>query len=353
MKTFLMVLLTVALTNLNDNYHNPNESAITYYSPKTSIVLDFAYYEEKQEVGPFALFAESLLGIKDAVMENSTTYSLEGVRIHTRTEADFSRAHNIVAEKGMPIQLLNINERGLLIGYNLPPQEKESKRSPSREGVKSRITTTNVLPYSEEILEAKGVAAQAKAVAKQIFRIREMRMYILGGEVEHAPADGRAMKLVLDELDKQEAQLLELFVGKKSVQTLNKQVVCCPQGDTFKQWQEELYFSEENGFTDAENIDAQKINIHAEFQHQFIQQDNDAKKAKKGKNATEPSQIVYNLPGNAEVMVTYKDETIGKRTLPVAQFGIDIPLPKALFIGTQLPVIVFNEKTGNIVSISK
>ena len=349
MKTFLLMLLTVTLANLNDKYHNPNESAIVYYSPETSIVLDFAYTEEKQEVGPFALFAEELLGIKDAVMENSTTYIMKDVHIQTRTGVDLSRAHKVVAEKGMLTQLLNINERGILIGYNLPQQIQKPKNNGTKEDVKYGTNMTSIIPYSEDILEVKSVAGQAKAVAKQIFRIRESRMYLLGGEVEHAPADGVAMKLVLEDLDKYEKQLIELFVGKKTTNTLHKQVLFCPRGDDLKQWSKDLYFSEENGFTAEDNIDAQKIEIRAEFQHQLTQE-RDAKKNKKG---VELSQIMYNLPGNAEIIVTYKDEIFGKRMVPIAQFGIDIPLPRDLFTGSELPVIVFSEKTGNILSISK
>jgi len=76
----------------------------------------------------------------------------------------------------------------------------------------------------------------------------------------------------------------------------------------------------------------------------------DPKAKKKG---NEPTQIVYNLPGHCAVSVLYKGQDLAKRTIPVAQFGMDIPLPKSLFIGKELPKIVFDEKTGNITSISK
>jgi len=70
------------------------------------------------------------------------------------------------------------------------------------------------LPLSEETLLAASTAKKAESVAKQIYRIRETRMNILSGDVEHAPADGQAMQLVLDELRKQEQELTAMFVGK-------------------------------------------------------------------------------------------------------------------------------------------
>jgi hypothetical protein len=74
---------------------------------------------------------------------------------------------------------------------------------------------------------------------------------------------------------------------------------------------------------------------------------------KSKKHAPQLSQLTYNLPGNACIQVNYKNRSLTERTVPVAQLGADVPLSKDLFSGNDLPVIVFSEKTGNIVSISK
>lgn len=351
MKTTLMVLLTVLLTALNNNMFEPQEPAIVYYSPKTTIVLDFTYTEEVQEVGQYALFAEQMLGVKDIVAENKTSYRLDNVSIGTRTTVDLSRAHKITPEQGVQTQLLSINEKGLLVGYNVPPQERRQHKNSGKECASPRSLSSNTVAYPEEAVEAKSLAAQAQAIAKQIFRLRESRVYILSGEVEKAPADGEAMKRVLHELDKQEQQLVALFVGKKTTRTLHKKVEYCPAGDELEKQDEQLFFSEENGFTDAENIDAEEISIHIDYQHQLWQAQTDGKKSKK--KDVQPSQIVYNLPGFADVDIEYKGESLNNRTLPVAQFGIDMPLSQDLFKGEKLPSIIFSEKTGNIVSISK
>ena len=358
MKTFLMVLLTIALTNLNDNYHEAGKSEMVYYSPKTSVRLDFTYEERREEAGEFAEFAEELLGIKDAIKEDKTTYTFKGVEITTHTQVDLKRPHVIHAENGMPWLLVNINDRGLLVGYNLPPEPKEHKKGPEKGAEWSRISPTKVLPYTEEIVEAGSMGAgslraQAQAVAKQIFRIRETRMYLLNGEVEHAPADGQAMELVLKELRRQEKQLVELFTGKVTKEIKHKHVGSCPYGENFKFWNEMLYFSAENGFTGADNVDADKIKINVEFVHQYLKKQDEGKKAKKDKNAPELSPIVYNLPGSAIALVYYNDDLIQSKVVPMAQFGIDVALPKELFTGNELPKIKFSEKTGGVISITK
>ena len=326
------------------------EAAVVYYSPKTEVALDFVYSVETQEMGIYAQYAEKLLGVKDALMENKTVYTLENVFIGTRTQTDYARPHKVVAEAAVPL-LLSINEKGLLMGYNLPPYEKKAGNNAHNSGekpaIKSRITGTPVACFSEEVLEAATPEAQANAVAKQILHLRETRMYLLNGEVEHAPADGKAMQLVLDELNKQEKALTELFVGKKGKRTEHKHITLQPET-----MPELLFFSEENGFTDAENIDADTIRVNVELHPQEFKAVDESKKAKKGK-APEVSQIVYNLPGSGDVQVVFDGRILGKRSISIAQLGVDVPLAKDVFTGSTLPVIIFNEKTGNILSISK
>ena len=353
MKTFLLLLLTVALTPMSDQYHEADQAIMVYYSPKTTICLDFTYTEKTETAGEFAEYAEELLGITDAITESKTSYSFEGVEIRTRTSIDTERPHTIKAEKGMPWQLVNINERGLLIGYNVLPEVKKFSKGTATDAVKSKIQRTKVLPYTEETLTAKSEEERAQAVAKQILHLRETRMYLIGGEVENAPADGKAMELVLAELKKQEKQLVELFIGKTEVKTLHKEVCHCPAGENTKRWDEVLYFSEDNGFTGADNVDANRIRISAEFQHQIAKRSAAEPNKKKDKNAVEPSPIVYNLPGNAQVAVFYGNELVNSKVVPMAQFGMDVPLPKDLFTGKELPKIKVSERTGNVISIRK
>ena len=350
-RIFLMLLGAMMVCAIKAQVVEVGESALVYYSPKTAISLDFTYSVETQERGIFAEYAEDLLGAEGAVMETNSTYQLRDVRISTVTSTDYSRPHKVNADGGVPM-LLSINEKGLLKGYNLPlttPTGKDAVKTSSKSTSINKKSAYSIAPYPEEVLEAANPLAQAHAVAKQIFHLRETRMYLLSGEVEHAPADGKAMELVLDELAAQEKALTELFMGKKSKKTAHKRVVFpVTKNDQY------LFFSEENGFTDAENIDADTVRVQMTLHPQQLKAAAEPKNTKKKKGETnEVSQIVYNLPGSGDVSVMYKGDVLGQRTVPVAQIGVDVPLPKDLFMGAELPVIMINEKTGNIVSISK
>ena len=351
----MMVLLVGALMMswVNAQTIQENEMAILYYSPKTTVVFQIQYTEEHYEKGLYSAYAEELLGISDAIKENQTHYAIEGAKIQTLTEADYSRPHKVTADPSIPTQLLSVNEKNLLVGYNIPyiaPKNNPHKPTVSNE---LKIESKPIMPYQEEFLDAKSRADEAQLIAKQIFRIRETRMYLLSGEVEHAPADGQAMKLVLAELERQEKQLVGLFTGQKTIQNGTKTIEICPTGkeNVVKQI---LYFSKENGFTDAENIDAEAVKIGLVVNRpQMLPAPVAQQKGKKKEASSEPSSIVYNIPGSAEATIDYRGERLCARTIPIAQLGVDMPLAKDLFLGEKLPTIVFSEKTGNVVSISK
>jgi len=337
------------------------EAALVYYSPKTEVTVDFSFSIEIEEAGPLAEYAEELLGTSDFVSENKTTYTLKEARIGSMTQTDYSRPHKVSADAGIPL-LLTINDKSILVGYNIPFPTKESSQKKPLNNKKDVESThpISVAPYSEEILKSNDSTGLAEAIAEQIFHLRETRTYLLNGEVEHAPADGSSMKQVLAELNKQEQALTELFVGKRSYRI--EQIRFSLQHEQEEQL---FFFSDENGFTDSDNVDADTIRVQiTSFAQEYVAKEGEVEtaetvsKGKKNKKEAEPVQpklspIVYNLPGSALVTVVYQNHKLAQRRLPVAQLGIDVPLPMNLFSGETLPVIQFNEKTGNVISISK
>ena len=342
-KMSILLLGAMMMSAVHAQVLEENESALVYYSPKTEITLEFIYLEEHFERGLYADYAEAMLGITDAVMETKKVCTLKDVRIGTATTTDYNRPHKVANEAGFPL-LLTINDKGLLLGYNIVPKEKKGPKHDPKRHCPGQKPEARVVPLSEDVLTAANPEAQAHEIAKQIFHLRETRMYLLNGEVEHAPADGKAMELVLNELNEQERALTELFTGRKCMHPMHKTVRVEPTNDG-----ELLFFSEENGFTDGDNIDADTIEVRMACTQQVVQPVEDKKK-KKGPQLT---QIVYNVPGSCAVDVLYKGRSLDKRAIPVAQLGVDVSLPKSWFTGKELPKITFSEKTGNIVSVSK
>ena len=202
------------------------------------------------------------------------------------------------------------------------------------------------MPLLEEQFMAGSVAKMADGAAKQIYRIRETRLNILAGDVEHVPADGKAMELVLNELDKQEQALVALFVGKTQVthhthavryvpgESVEKEVVC--------------RLSAHNGIVDKNDLSGEPLYLTLVAKKQTLLPAGIA-----DKNTPTLSQIHYNLPGEAQVALTFKGKQMAEQTVAVAQYGVAIPLAQDLFTGKSTPIITISEDTGNILSIEK
>ena len=344
-----MMVCTLSAQNLEKD-----EAAIVYYSPKTLIHVDLTYYVETHTPGIFAEYAEELLGIKDVPDTIETKIDLLEAKICTSTEADYTRPHVVRFDAGIPM-LLTMNEKNLLVGYNLPKETKPTannkQKDSKQEALKSRIPPTWTAPYPEEVAKAGNLEEQARAAANQIYRLREMRMFLLGGEVEHMPADGVAMKETLAEMEKEEQALVALFTGEKSsrIADTHRLTFCPGEGDTIDYDKYQFTHAYVDSLTsEVLEVEGTIYALKHEEKYEF-EPVKDKKKAEKPVN----SPIVYNLPGYGEVRVRYCGREMAKRTIHYAQAGIDVPLPMSLFTGKELPVIRFNEKTGNIKSITK
>ena len=342
-RTVLFGLMCVIATWLSAQTLQDNELALVYYMPQTQLVFDIEYEEVVLKKGPFMDYAKQYLGTTEVITEDSRSFRIAGVKMRTKTIADLTRAYKVNAENGIESQLISLTPFGTLKGYNtrfsnsMPP----CKHTPACEAKEQPLP---VMPLLEEHIVGKSVAQQAQGASKLIYRIRENRMYLLGGEVDHAPADGKAMELLLGEMDKQERQLVELFIGTRKVIKHHKTVTYTP----VKTEEVELcLFSDKEGMV-SEGGEPVMLQLIAQRQSRGM-----AHSDKKDKKAPQPSQIFYNLPGSANMKVVYLNETLLERNAQIAQFGVAIPLAKDLFAQKPLPQIQFDTETGNIKSINR
>ena len=177
-----------------------------------------------------------------------------------------------------------------------------------------------------------------------IYRIRETRLNILAGDVEHAPADGDAMRLVLDQLAEQEQRLVELFVGKIEVEHLTHTFIYTPTQSIEREVICRL--SQHSGVVGKDDLSGEPIYLTLKATKQALQE-----VVEQNSKAPLPSQIYYNLPGRAQVSIEYQNQELCNVQYLVAQFGVAVPLGQEMFGNKQEPVIHFNQQTGNILSI--
>lgn len=345
-KSILMwaILLTTTSFISAQDVHE-NDLAIVYYMPKTELLITLEYEIRAQSTGIFYQYAERYLGATNIIMENTTDYILKHTTLAVQTTADLERAYQITPQKGVETQLISLSNDGRLLGYNIGRQSVEEYRHITNQKYIESATET-LMPLFEEQFLAGSIAKMAEGAAKQIYRIRETRINILSADVEHLPSDGIAMQLTLDELKKQEQALIELFVGKTTVTTHTHTISYTPNNSVDKQIIGR--FSKHHGIVDKDDLSGEPIILTLQATKPTlispIEQNNKAQQA---------SQIYYNLPGRADLLIEFKNQEIVKGTYQIAQYGIAIPLAQNLFTQNQTPIIYLNPETGNILSIQK
>ena len=347
MKQKLIIFLGLTLLAGSLQAQSPvlveDELAVVYYMPKTQVAITVEYDQVQVAPGPFYQYAQRYLNTDNVVLEAQTYYELTNMHIQTQAVADHERAYKVHAQRDVEAQLLSLTADGLLYGYNvgpitIVPQANEDKTM-------AKPMEEVLMPLLEEQMIASSIAKMAEGAARQIYHIREMRLNILTGDVEHVPADGQAMQLVLNELNQREQALTELFVGRKQVTHLSKTIYYTPSDAPHPAMI--ARFSKFGGVVDAEDLSGEPIHMNVVATKQSLHSNH----AVEDKKALQPSEIYYNLPGQAAITITYKDITI-TASCPVAQYGVAIPLAKDLFIKHK-PTIYFNTQTGNITSIQK
>ena len=356
MKQLMIIVaaLLMAVGYTNAQVVREHEAAVVYYMPKTELVIHIDYEVVTQTPGVFYQYAERYLGAEEIIMENNTNCQLRAVRVATESSADTERAYKVTAQKGINTQLVSLSEDGRLVGYGLQDGTKclqdaalqDGKKCLQDAALQEAARGEELMPLLEEQFMAGSVAKMAEGAAKQIYRIRETRLNILAGDVEHVPADGKAMELVLNELKQQEQALVALFVGKTQVtrhthtvryvpgESVEKEVVC--------------RLSAHNGIVDKNDLSGEPLYLTLAAKKQTL-----LPAGYIDKNTPLLSQIHYNLPGEAQVTLTFKGKQMAEQTVAVAQYGVAVPLVQDLFTGKAIPKIKISAETGNILEIRR
>ena len=335
---------------------NEGDASLVYYMPKNTLQVKINYKATTYKAGPYKDFAKDLLGIDNAIQQNETDYELTKATVRTITSPDFSRPVVITAQANVPTQLLALTKDGLLAGYNIAPSQshaiyptpQDSKGGQGKPHFDNKVKSKTSIP--EEVTRAVTKREKAELLVKQIYRLRETRIYLLSGEVDKMPTDGEATKEVLRQLEAEEKGLTELFIGTKSVRYLSETFVYEPtQSETYMLCR----FSEADGLIDKEDAVGEPVVLKAEVMKQIVgeAQDKTKEQGQRNKDKVVLSPIMYNLPGWLDYTIEYGVQCLASKSLPIAQFGIAVPLAQNLFTGKTLPQIEFNTQTGNIKTI--
>ncbi len=329
---------------------------IIYALPRTGIRISVKATEEVYTPGPYAAYANDLLGIKDVSTRPSTRWVIDDIKLDFFSEPD---PENIYKSSGVPASLISLTPDGCIAGVGLTDYNPPG----------NLIKTSRVsYPYSEEGFQftnlsdtplfAPGdstngftptkisVGQKAAQAAALIFKCRTSRFETAVGFLDELPPDGEAYKQSLNELSAIEKTYVSLFVGRKSSKSYTYGFDFIPASESVK-GEVVFRFSEQKGVLEKSDLSGKPVMLNIEKLDVLAGKQN--KMSASDNPYAGDSGIYYRMPGMAGIKVIYELKTIATARTPVAQFGAVAPVPEEFLNGNYQ--LEFYPGTGSIKKI--
>ena len=332
----------------NIDYYKPGEGeGIAYFLPKTAIEINLIATKVKYTPGDFCQYANRYLRINNVTSEPSTDWEIKKIEVRTIGVPDSTKAYIIKLSDKNVMSDIEVTENNIIRAINTSATQSVKKdyileKSEKPENGKRYLT--------EEILTAGSTAKMAELTAKEIYNIRESKNLILRGQADNMPKDGESLKLIMDNLNKQEKALTEMFTGTRVTEDKLFTAIILPEKEVTNAII--LRFSKKLGVLATDNLAGEPIYICVESQQPIKTTtviEEDSKKKKKG-----PKGVLYNIPGKANVSIKFKGRSIFEdNNMLFAQFGTTELLVEDLFKKKVNTRVIFDAVTGGIQKIDK
>lgn len=343
----LLALPCAAQTEVNAFFSGANEG-VTYYLPKTSISISVKATCITKTPGEFNRYAERFLRIGNVISKSETYWEMGDINITKNGKPDPEKMFTIKLANGSTACNINVDENGIIKCINTIPRTTETSAKTSGNIKETHRDASRYM--TEEMLQATSTAKLAELTAKEIYSIRESKLAITRGHSENMPKDGLSMQLVLDELNKQEQVLTEMFVGRTDTIYHEFTYTITPDNECNIAKEVLFRFSRKLGVLDREDLAGSPI-YYSLKDLKSIKRPTPEELAKR--KPLKKEGICYNVPGKAILEVFTATRNICKEEISLAQLGTTEILSKALFNKNTETKVLFDTSTGGIINIEK
>lgn len=338
----------MAQTEVTEYVPGLNAEGVTYFLPQTVVDITIETEKVTYTPGEFCNYANKFLRTQGISNKPDTHWNIKRIEIALAGIADPNKAFTIKLKDKSIASLVKLAEDGVLLSINAA-QESGNKKGNDKdtETIHSSKQLNPKELLSEEILSATSTAKMAELVAREIYNIRDSRNSIIRGQADNMPKDGEALKLILKNLDEQEAALISMFEG--TTETEQRTLVARLTPGNENQNKQILFrFSRLLGVVNADDLSGAPIYYDIENLTNLPQPDE-----KSLKKAKRPQGVVYNLPGKALLRIYQNSEVLYEEEIPVAQYGQTDVLANELFNKGVDTKITFDPATGGIRKIDR
>ena len=327
------------------NIYTPgSDEGIVYFLPKTTLEVNIIATRINYQPGELCQYANRYLRMNNVNPQPETYWEIKQIDVRSAGVPDSTKAYIIKLKDKSVLSNIELTEDGIAKAINTTfPKEYEQNKEYELE---KPLPHENSRKYmTEEILMAGSTAKMAELTAKEIYNIRESKNLILRGQADTMPKDGASLKLIINNLDKQEKALTQMFAGTTDREDKVFTIHVTPE-DNVKD-KIILRFSRLLGALSTDNLAGAPIYISITSTVPLPVVTDDGRKKKK------PEGALYNIPGKGHVSVSYQGKKYFEDDVPVTQFGSTEVLVNDLFNKKINTRVVFNPATGAILKIDK
>lgn len=343
----LMALASISYAQVFTQKVDPSETyaaanGVVYALPETVIRLDVWVAKTEFVKGPYASYANRLLGLSNVISSNKSSYNISSVKISESQIPDpdqlFFMNLGEINEKSDHITFLQMSESGLFAGManvssedvsingNLVERVEKGSRDfryfadanlvEKVDTIIRRVdvdtTTIEKVILKRSTIE-KDISQRAQDAATHFMEIRNNRIELISGFQEVAYSAG-ALELMNTELKKMEDDYLELFAGKTLISDEHYIFYYTPTASQANIIDPVFKFSKEAGITYLSASGGEKVSI-------AIKSNGLAEKLAEPDVEAPVNGIVYRFPETAEVWVKYGAMEFSKQLMQIPQLG--------------------------------
>lgn len=361
----------------------PVKNGVVYALPQTVLKIDIVVERIEDLRGPYADFANLLIGANNIITDDEVTYDLHDIRFSTYSEPDPKAYFYIEPKKNIPnivtlpdgiIQSINLNEQPLAKSDNIKkadiqlqnPSEKTFLEPTGSFNYIERldtiytpiVTDSNEVTYEKSFITVaaeKPVGDRAKEAAEQMLQIRMKKKELIYGEYEDQYSKN-AIDYIYQNLDKMEQELLPLFTGKTISTFETKSFFIVPDRSLLIGDEQPFIlcsFSPDKGIIPIEDEDGVLIHASLRCEQDLYVLNNFLKKKhnkynKNGKlikrKKDESKGFVYRIPDNGLITVRYGSRNFSEKIV-INQYGTLVKLPEKNLS------VKFDTETGNVLYV--
>ena len=336
-----------------------------YTLPQTVIQVDIVVNKIKKVKGPYAEFADQMLGLSQVILVNSTEYELKDIRLTAFNEPDPAKHYFLQLphkQKDRQAVELFLTDEGILTGIGELKTSSGIKRNQTNDLSTSipdipELASPNVFERMDTVIKrisldttiieqkffkktsaAKTPEQKAREASEFVLKLDESMYNLITGYQEVNYEKG-TMEFMYNQMNSMKQDYLELFKGVKSVSS--EAFTFYFVAEINDPMETLCRFSISKGILPKSAATGDAIEIQATSLKLTAQMQNDV--AKFNNNARAAHGLYYRIPDKADVCVKIGGKVLIESKFFINQIGIVTFLPASSFRN-----IGFNYNTGTV-----